>query len=255
MHLRGRGRRLRLAAGPATAGSVRAGDPVPSGATAELVARNRADEEKIRSLIGFVLARDSNCIDVGAHSGGVLREIVRVAPAGRHIAFEPLPHLCRALREEFAGVEIREAALSDHGGQAPFARVLNAEPWSGLIARTLPSGEEPVVEELTVRLEVLDEALDPSYRPSLIKIDVEGAELQVLRGGLETLRRHRPIVLLEHGLGSANVFGTWPADIHRLLCQEAGLRIFDLDGRGPYSLEELERAFHTGSHVNFVVHR
>jgi hypothetical protein len=70
----------------------------------------------------------------------------------------------------------------------------------------------------------------------LIKIDVEGAEEQVLRGALETIRRHQPVVVLEHG-NSAAAYGTRPDDVFRLLCDEAGLRIFDMDGVGPYTLE------------------
>jgi hypothetical protein len=74
----------------------------------------------------------------------------------------------------------------------------------------------------------------------------------VIEGALATLRRHRPIVIFEHGFGSANVFGTEPADVYRLLCNEAGLRIFDLDGTGPYDLADLERTYWAGERVNFI---
>jgi hypothetical protein len=81
---------------------------------------------------------------------------------------------------------------------------------------------------------------------------VEGAEQQVFRGALETLRRHGPVVIFEHGSGSAEFFETGPADIHALLTDEAGYRIFDLDGNGPYSPEEFKRTFHATERVNFV---
>ncbi len=67
--------------------------------------------------------------------------------------------------------------------QSAFAHVLgHAEGWSGLRFRPLPAGEQAQVEEIQVRLEVLDEILDPDLRPAVIKIDVEGAEQQVLEG-------------------------------------------------------------------------
>jgi FkbM family methyltransferase len=241
--------------GPARAARAASHAPVPS--PAELAAeRDRRDFESMRRLLAFVLEPDSCCIDVGAHRGAVLAEMLRCAPAGRHIAFEPIPALAAHLRRAFPGVEVREAALSDHAGEARFAHVRGeAEGWSGLRFRPLPTGEEAEVEEITVTLEVLDELLDPHWRPAVIKVDVEGAEEQVLRGALGTLRRHHPLLIFEHGTGSAEVFDTAPGDIHRLLTADAGMRIFDLDGNGPYGLREFERTFHAAERVNFVAHR
>ena len=102
----------------------------------------------------------------------------------------------------FPGVDIHEAALSNHPGTADFAYVHGvSEGWSGLLFRPLPTGADAEVEQISVRLEVLDEMLDPEYVPAVIKIDVEGAEQQVFEGALGTLRRHRPIVIFEHGAG------------------------------------------------------
>lgn len=228
--------------------------PGPTAAAVEAVMRRDAEDvANIRRLVAFTLPPDGNCIDVGAHRGTVLAEMVRVAPQGRHIAFEPLPHLCDVIRTSFPGVEVHEAALSDHVGEADFAYVHgHAEGWSGLRFRPLPTGENPEVEHITVRLEVLDQVLGADYRPDVIKVDVEGAEQQVFEGALETLRRHRPIVIFEHGTGSAEAFGTSPADIYQLLTEKAGMRIYDLDGSGPYTQAEFERVFYAAERVNFV---
>jgi FkbM family methyltransferase len=211
--------------------------------------RDVEDSHNMRRLLAFTLQADSNCIDIGANHGAVLAEICRVSPAGRHVAFEPLPHLCSALREAFPNVDIHQAALSNRAGEADFAYVHGpSDGWSGLLFRPPPSGSQADVEHIDVRLEVLD----PDYVPALVKIDVEGAEQQVIEGAVSTVRRHRPVVIFEHGLGSANVYGTHPADIYRLLCDEARLRIFDLDGGGPYTLSEFERTYDACERVNFV---
>jgi FkbM family methyltransferase len=221
----------------------------------DFLERDRLDTEHMRRLIAFMLGPDSNCIDVGAHRGSVLEQIVRVAPQGRHIAYEPLPHLAAELAEQFPGVDVRPAALSDHRGESTFAHVRAAEGWSGLRFRPLPGNAESEVTEISVRLEPLDEALDPDYVPAFIKVDVEGAERQVFEGALRTLRKHRPTLVFEHGLGSANAYGTEPDHIHELLAGQAGLRIFDLDGNGPYSLEEFRRTYYAAERVNFLAHR
>ncbi len=244
--------RVRWRAGAAITAMARAVQP-PSDPLEPLWQRDAADVANMRRLLAFALAADGNCIDVGAHRGAVLAEMVRVCPGGHHIAFEPLPHLAALLREQFPDVDVHQAALSNTAGTAKFAYVHGpAEGWSGLRFRPLPTGEDAQVEHIEVQLEVLDEVLDPARAPALIKIDVEGAEQQVLEGALHTLRRHRPIVIFEHGAGSADAYGTAPADVYRLLTEEAPLRVFDLDGTGPYSLEAFERAFHTGERVNFV---
>ncbi len=210
------------------------------------------DQESMRRLIAATLEPESNCIDIGAHAGAVLEEIVKAAPRGHHIAFEPIPQLCIGLRKRFPQVEVRCAAVSSHRGRASFAYVPDVPEWSGLKLRALPDGTEPRAEQIEVRLEALDEVLPESYRPSLIKIDVEGAEEAVLKGAMQTLRRHHPIVLFEHGVGSANVYGTSPDQIHALLAGELGYEIYDLDGRGPYTREEFERVFWANERVNFL---
>jgi FkbM family methyltransferase len=232
-----------------------AGGPETPDRFAATMQRDQTDFLSMRRLLAFSLGPDANCIDIGAHRGAVLAEMVRVAPQGHHIAFEPIPALAELLRGQFSGVEVHQAALSDAPGRSDFAHVRgDAEGWSGLRFRPLPTGEEADVEQITVPLEVLDEVLDPDYRPAVIKIDVEGAEEGVLRGGLATLRRHHPILIFEHGSGSAETYDTRPADVHALLVDELSYRIFDLDGNGPYSLAEFEHTFYTGARVNFVAH-
>lgn len=213
--------------------------------------RDRLDNERLRELLAFSLREDSNCVDVGCHQGEVLREMIRLAPRGRHIAFEPVPASHAALAASLPGVEVRQAAAADEDGEAEFVVVPDLPSHSGLRERSYPG--ELRTERVRVRTERIDSALPEDYVPRLIKIDVEGAELQVLRGAVETLRRHRPIVWFEHGLGASDRYGTRPADVHGLLVGELGMRIFDADGGGPYSETEFEEVF-TEPMWNFVAH-
>src|SRR5215208_7842571 len=112
------------------------------------------DTQLLVELLVEVLEPDSDCLDVGAHAGSVLREMVRLAPRGRHVAWEPLPAFAGRLRERFPGVEVREAALGDQAGERAFAHVLDDPGWSGFLARPTPSASS--VEELAVRVERLD---------------------------------------------------------------------------------------------------
>jgi FkbM family methyltransferase len=214
----------------------------------ESAVRDRKDDEHLMLLMAFSLPPDGNCIDVGAHNGDILREMVRIAPEGRHIAYEPLPDFADRLEQEFPEVDVRRAALSDEEGTATFTYVKSNPGYSGFKERRYP-GEESL-EKLEVRTERLDSALPDGYVPALIKIDVEGAELQVLKGGIETIARHRPVIVFEHGKGATDHYGAGPDDVYDLL-SEAGLRIFDIDGSGPYTRTRFEDAF-TDVICNFV---
>jgi FkbM family methyltransferase len=200
------------------------------------------DEHAMRVVLATALRRDGNAVDVGANHGETLEMILAVAPAGRHVAYEPIPELARSLAERFPGVDVRNAACADEAGSAEFTHVLNAPAMSGLRQREDLPPHAAEVERFTVELQKLDDALPEGYVPSLLKVDVEGAELLVLRGAAETLARHRPFVIFEHGIGGADLYGSQPGELFDLL-DGAGLRVFDLEGEGPYTRDGFEAVF------------
>jgi FkbM family methyltransferase len=212
--------------------------------------RDRADHARLRRLLGEALQPGSNALDVGCHEGAVLTEIVRLAPRGRHVAWEPLPDLCAHVARRFPQVDVRCAALSDRAGEREFVHVTTLPGWSGFRALSYPGEQE--TELIRARVERLDDVLPEAYVPALIKVDVNGAEREMLAGGLETIVRHRPVVVFEHGRGAADYYDTQSADVWELLAEAAGLRIFGLDGAGPFSLGEFEDEFARGERVNFV---
>jgi FkbM family methyltransferase len=213
--------------------------------------QDRRDHEAMATIFAAVLRPDSNAVDVGAHTGDVLAGILRIAPRGQHIGFEPLPHLAIALQRRHPNVCVRNVALSDAAGTASFTHVLDRPGWSGLKPRPTPDGETARTERIDVQTERLDDALPPDYVPALVKIDVEGAELQVLTGATRTLAAHHPVLVFEHGLGSADHYGTRPEQVHDLL-HDLGYRVFDLQGDGPYDRARFMETFHTSARVNFL---
>jgi len=170
-----------------------------------------------------VLKRDSNAIDVGAFEGGMLRHIVRQAPGGRHWAFEPLPGKAERLRQTFPDVQVLPYALAEDSGTAEYTWILRAPALSGLRRRSDLTDEESV-SKVSVQVETLDRVIPTDVPIAFVKIDVEGGELGVLRGGRETLRRTRPIVVFECGLGGSDAYGVRPSDVFRTL-EGIGLRV------------------------------
>jgi FkbM family methyltransferase len=210
--------------------------------------RNRRDDELVRLLAAGVLSSDSNCVDVGANEGQLLRTFTSLAPAGQHIAYEPVPTLAAELQRRFPQVEVRAAAVSDRAGQTDFVVNTRMPSRSSLRPVGARGGETRTIR---VPVERLDDALPRGYVPHLLKIDVEGAEHLVLEGARETIRGHRPLIVFEHQRSTASGYGSGPERIFDLVVRDLEMRIFDLDSRGPYSLADFRRAYERGSRWNF----
>lgn len=218
----------------------------------------RYDRQTVR-IMSRVLREDSNCVDVGAHRGSLLRHMVRLAPSGRHIAFEPIPRLARLLEVRFPGVEIHELALSDSCGRTTFCYVPDSPGKSGF-RRMGHVSAGARTEELTVATDTLDRVVSPDLPVDFVKVDVEGAQLQVFRGATRTLSRWRPFVVFEHGKQAEESYGTTSEMVFDLLVGRCGLEISLLsrwlDGGEPLNREEFSEhvGYHADSHFCFLAH-
>ncbi len=210
--------------------------------------RNRRDDEHLRVVMAAVLRSESSCIDVGANDGAFVEEFRRLAPDGQHLAIEPIPALAESLRDRFPDIEVHQCALSDRKGTREFFVEQSAPTRSGFV-RQQGAGE---ARSIAVEVKRIDDIVPREREIALIKIDVEGAEEEVLRGAAETLSRCRPLVALEHGASAVRNYGTSHGTIHRLLAGY-GLALFDMDGNGPLSAGEFDRlADPPGKRWNFL---
>jgi len=185
---------------------------------------NRMYDECTIRIMASVLNKDSNCVDVGCHTGNILRKMIEFAPRGIHHAFEPIPELAAQLRQEFPGVKVFEVALSSTSGKAPFRHVVSRPAYSGLREREYP-GRDEEIEMIDVKTEKLDVILSGQLKVDFMKVDVEGAELQVFHGAIQTITTDKPFIVFEHGLGAAEYYGTRPEAVYDLLVEQCGLAI------------------------------
>jgi FkbM family methyltransferase len=205
---------------------------------------DRIDNERMSLVMAAVLRRDSTVVDVGACSGDLLSEVVRLAPDGEHIAYEPQEEFATRLLSEFPNVLTRRAAVCDENGESSFIQVTNGPGWSGLRASNIMTADPPKLRTVVVSTVRLDDDLPADYVPHLLKIDVNGAEASVFRGAMRTLRDHRPTLLFEHGL-AARGYGATTREIFELVHDDCGFELFDLVGNGPLGRGEFERAAET----------
>lgn len=164
----------------------------------------------IEQALPRLIQKDMNCVDIGCHLGAVLSRICRYAPKGKHIAFEPTPYKAAWLRQKYPSVTLHELALSDSPGQAEFHIYEGKSGFNSLRPNRWMETQPQGVKVECVRF---DDLMAKSERIGFIKLDVEGAELAVLRGAKEILRRDKPSMLFESTLGGLDAFDLTPQHI------------------------------------------
>ncbi|HEX8158518.1 MAG TPA: FkbM family methyltransferase [Solirubrobacteraceae bacterium] len=161
-------------------------------------AKHRALDQVLRPGMTF--------LDVGACKGDfTVFAAVRVGPLGRVVAIEPEPANVRSLRMSIArnrvhNAEVHEMALSDASGRGILHRIDvsaaigGSSGWHSLLAGG--AGER---QELEIEIRTLDELLAHLgiLHVDVLKIDVEGWEVPVLRGARHTLGEIHPILLMD----------------------------------------------------------
>lgn len=142
-------------------------------------------------------------VDAGAYKGGYTYWMRKeVGASGQVFAFEPQPELAEFVRRvteafSWTNVHVEQKGLSVCRGEATL-HVPKVKPSQrASLEEASTSGS---VHSYTVDLETLDEFMTehcPDRRVALIKCDVEGHELEVLRGAEQVLKRDRPRLLFE----------------------------------------------------------
>lgn len=139
-------------------------------------------------------------IDIGAHIGLFSATASQLTgPDGKIICFEPTPGTYSVLTETLrlnkcSNVTPVQAAVSDKEGEAVFY-VSNTEACNS--NSLVKNKEENEITGYPVKLVTIDSIVSAySIKPSIIKIDAEGAELDVLKGGVQTFKSLKPILIL-----------------------------------------------------------
>ena len=168
--------------------------------------------EKEFGILRYLTSGDHNLfIDAGANRGQSIDAIRLFHPTGRIEAFEPVPWLGQRLTEQFAvgaDVNIHVCAL----GEADGVVTLHTPSYNGYVFDALTSADpamtrawlEPCLYHFREsKMEIVESVCsirkldDFGLEPTFMKIDVQGAELAVLKGAHRTLQESRPVLLIE----------------------------------------------------------
>ncbi len=186
-------------------------------------------ESAVQEALVRHLGKGGVFYDIGANLGffSMLGAHLAGLDDGQVYAFEAAPDNAEAIRANarlngISNISVIDKAVSAHSGRGRL-QIVDDQSWSKLAEY----GEHPYTESvLEVELVAIDDLLAAGELrpPTLVKIDVEGAEIAVLDGMRATIERHRPAIICElhgthtefvatmtaHGYRMINLEGTIP---------------------------------------------
>jgi FkbM family methyltransferase len=188
-----------------------------------------AYERETNRLLREHVKPDDVVVEVGANNGSETMLLGRlVGPAGRVHAFEPVPHVRQQLAVNVMLNELERQvclcalALGEKEGEVVLHLMPRSAPNQGMSSKVAfdEAREKLVVPQTTLDRWAAGAGL---RRLDLLKMDIQGAELDLLRGGIETLRRFRPILFTEADtLGAYNLSDLWE------MFRSLGYRVFNV---------------------------
>lgn len=163
---------------------------------------NRHGRDRMLQAIESLCSDESTVIDVGANVGIYSLALAADAPNRHIVAVEPVPDVIEQLvtNIELNGfddrIEVKQCCLGAETTDVEFY----VSTYTELSSRTAEGAERweaTVTGTETVHQKRLDEIVEETNPPDIVKIDVEGAAAEVLAGGRHTLETIQPIVVLE----------------------------------------------------------
>ena len=181
------------------------------------------------SLLRELVTPGSHYFDIGANIGLMSLPVLHAVPTCRVLSFEPAPSALSLLQRTAARSPYRDrwtvlgTALGRQVGSSGFfTSDAGAEAYGGF--RDTKRGETDL--QIEVPVSTVDAEWTALGKPpvSVIKIDVEGAELEVVQGGIDTIQAERPCVLLEWNARNLAPYGT-PVEALLELAQSLDYRV------------------------------
>lgn len=184
-----------------------------------------AYEKETCIFLRTTTTRDAICYDIGANIGYHALVMAEAAEKGHVYAFEPIPQVCEILQKN---IDINH-----------MQNITIVPKVAARVAGKIQLGLDTSIDQAALKFATKDEShrmreiiecdgitldnfvTEGNTPPSLIKIDVEGAEVDVLQGACRILAQYHPLVLCEtHGQAAAR-------GVYEILC-EYGYELFNI---------------------------
>jgi FkbM family methyltransferase len=214
-------------------------------------------EAKLETFYNQLQLIGTTVIDIGANIGRHAIPLAkRIGSAGVLYAFEPIPIIrstlnANLLEAELNNVTVYPFALSSNRSVADFNYIPNLPEESGLKKRHIYNAVPSEFQKIKVGVFRLDDLIPINTKISFIKIDVEGGELDVLRGAPRLLASSRSIVAFECGAASFLGYHKTPGEIFEIFT-DLDYQIFSIVGEKMISIEAFVAASYAQNCWDYV---
>jgi len=213
---------------------------------------------KINSYIEKYIKQGMVCLDVGANIGVMSVHLAKkVGPTGLVHCIEPVPHLFHRLQVHVernklqTTARLHQIALSDKTGTLPIMIADEYLPNQGMSSITNKHHSQ-LINDLTIESMTLDAFSDKEIldRLDFVKLDIQGAEPFFLQGGMITLNKFKPTLMIEISPDDLSECGITPKDL-LIQIESIGYKIFEITKSGQiggrlYSSETPSAFFSSG---------
>jgi FkbM family methyltransferase len=163
------------------------------------------------SLLRLLCDQDSRVLDIGANIGMTAIALAQLCPRGQIAAIEPVPRTFQYLRQNVSRARARNLKLFNFAlGRVEGPVLMQGHPSNfacSFVADnyTIPATDHFARQVSVKRLDNIFSELSLD-RLDLMKVDVEGFELEVFAGAREILHTYKPIVVLEMNHWCLNIY-------------------------------------------------
>lgn len=170
-----------------------------------------------------IIQPDWNILDIGANYGWYALQMAAQFPKNYIYSFEPIPHTFEQLNKNIAlnvynSINTNNLGLSEKEGAFDFY----FNPQLSVNASLADVSESKNTHKVICKVSTLDSEINKmGIIPHFIKIDIEGAELLALKGGLETIEKYKPVFFIEMLRKWSAKFNYHPNDIINLLASKS----------------------------------
>ena len=220
-----------------------------------------ATEFEAKIVAQFIKSRKLSTVvalDVGANLGNWTAALLNQIPGTRIIAFEPSVSTYSQLYNRFkdnSAVNCINQALGDRDGTVTLFSDRNSSNLASLTKRRVDHFDlEFSIEEKVVisKLDTWIQKQPPQLKPNVLKMDVEGHELDVLKGAKEALR---DIEIIQFEFGGSNIDSkTYFQDFWYFFSKQ-NFQIFRITPSGPLRIHQYSESDETFRTTNYIAVR
>lgn len=180
---------------------------LPNSVIENIILEDGIFDKAVLDLMSDHIKSNSIVIDVGANIGAYTIPLAVLNPTIDIHSFEPNPYVADRLRRnisvnQITNVTVHQEGLSNNQGVTQFHVIRPSENMTynlGLSSIAESAVQDQDTDKIEIAINTIDNIFsDSDKHVSLLKVDVQGFEFEVLKGAEITINKYRPVIIIEH---------------------------------------------------------